>query len=61
MLNIIEAVVDEGNLFEIMPEFARNVVVGFGRFGGRTVGVVGSQPNYKAGDFDNGKRICFFR
>ena len=49
MLNIVEAVLDEGNFFEIMPDYARNIIVGFGRLAGQTVGVVGNQPNQKAG------------
>ena len=40
---------DEGNFFEIMPDYARNIVVGFARFNGRSVGIVGNQPNQKAG------------
>lgn len=42
-------VVDEGNFFEIMPDYARNIIVGFARFSGRSVGIVGNQPNQKAG------------
>ncbi len=49
MLNVVEAVLDEGHFFEIMPEYSRNLVVGFGRLAGRTVGIVGNQPNHKAG------------
>ena len=40
---------DEGNFFEIMPDYARNIIVGFARFNGRSVGIVGNQPNQKAG------------
>lgn len=50
MLHVVEAVFDEGNFYEIMPDYARNIVVGFARLGGRTVGVVGNQPNHKAGE-----------
>ena len=49
ILHIVEAVFDEGNFYEIMPDYARNIIVGFARLGGRTVGVVGNQPNQKAG------------
>ena len=42
-------VVDEGNFFQIMPDYARNIIVGFARFNGRSVGIVGNQPNQKAG------------
>lgn len=49
MLDVIRSVVDEGNFFEIMPDYARNIIVGFARMNGRTVGVVGNQPSQKAG------------
>ena len=40
---------DEGEFFEISPDYAKNIVVGFGRMNGRTVGVVGNQPTEAAG------------
>lgn len=52
MLNIIGAIIDERNFFEIMPDYARNIIVGFARMGGRTVGIVANQPNSKAGCLD---------
>jgi propionyl-CoA carboxylase beta chain len=52
ILDVIHAVVDENELFQIMPDYARNIVVGFARMGGQTVGVVGNQPNQKAGCLD---------
>ncbi|XP_064394246.1 propionyl-CoA carboxylase beta chain, mitochondrial-like [Halichondria panicea] len=52
ILDVIRGVVDEGNFFEIMPDYARNIIVGFARMNGRTVGVVGNQPNQKAGCLD---------
>ena len=50
MLDVIRGVIDEGNFFEIMPDYARNIIVGFARMNGRTVGVVANQPNQKAGE-----------
>jgi propionyl-CoA carboxylase beta chain len=50
--SIIEAVADERYFFEIMPDFARNIVIGFARLGGRSVGIVANQPNYLAGVLD---------
>ncbi len=50
--DVIRAVVDEGDLFEIMPAFAANIVVGFARVGGRAVGVVANQPAVLAGVLD---------
>lgn len=35
---------DDGNFFEVMPDYAKNIVVGFGRMNGQTVSVVGNQP-----------------
>jgi propionyl-CoA carboxylase beta chain len=52
MLDIVRLVVDEGNFFEIMPDYAKNIITGFARMDGRTVGVVGNQPNQRAGCLD---------
>lgn len=49
---LIEKVVDERDFFEIQSDFARNIVVGFGRIGGQTVGVVANQPMVLAGCLD---------
>lgn len=52
MHNVIYKLVDNGYFYEIMPLFAKNVIVGFGRFDGRTVGIVASQPNHMGGVID---------
>ena len=44
--------VDDGAMFEIMPQYAPNIVVGFARMAGRTVGVVGNNPAHLAGCLD---------
>jgi propionyl-CoA carboxylase beta chain len=49
---LIEEVVDENYFFEVMPQFAQNVVVGFARMGGKPVGIVANQPAYLAGVLD---------
>jgi propionyl-CoA carboxylase beta chain len=49
---VIRATVDEGYLFEIAENFASNIVVGFARIGGRSVGVVANQPQVLAGVLD---------
>ena len=49
---IIKAI-DEGDFFEIQPNFAKNIVVGFGRIEGYTVGFVGNQPLNLAGVLDS--------
>jgi propionyl-CoA carboxylase beta chain len=50
---LILRVVDEGDFFEIQEAHARNIVVGFGRVEGRTVGVVANQPMVLAGVLDS--------
>ena len=52
MREVVEKVVDDGRFFEVHAAFARNLIVGFARLGGRTVGVVGNQPAYLAGVLD---------
>ena len=47
--DVVYALVDEGDFFEIMPDYAKNIVVGFARMNGRTVGVVGNNPKFAAG------------
>lgn len=54
MLDIIREVVDHGDLFEIMPDHAKNIVTGFARMDGHTVGVVGNNPMTLAGALDIG-------
>ena len=50
--DIIEPICDHQYFFEIQPNFAKNIVIGFGRMAGRTVGFVANQPNYLAGAID---------
>jgi len=50
--DLIKAVVDENYFLEVHKDFARNMVVGFARLGGRTVGIVANQPAYLAGVLD---------
>jgi len=45
-------VIDDGYFFEVQPAFARNIVCGFARLGGRSVGIVANQPAYLAGVLD---------
>jgi len=49
---LIKAIVDENYFLEVQKDFARNIVVGFARLGGRTVGIVANQPAYLAGVLD---------
>ena len=50
--DVLKRVVDGGDFFEIQPDYARNIVVGFGAMNGSTVGFVANQPNYLAGSLD---------
>jgi propionyl-CoA carboxylase beta chain len=49
---VISKIVDENTLFEIMPNYAQNIVCAFARMEGRTVGVVGNNPIQLAGCLD---------
>ncbi len=50
--NIIEAIVDDRRFVEVHENFAQNMVVGFGRLGGKAVGIVANQPSVLAGVLD---------
>ncbi|HXG47294.1 MAG TPA: acyl-CoA carboxylase subunit beta [Methylomirabilota bacterium] len=52
MKNVIQRIVDDGVFFEIKPRFARNMVTGFGRIGGYSVGFVANQPKFLGGSLD---------
>jgi len=52
MLNVIKAVVDNGELFESQAGFARNIVTGFARLNGHSIGVVANNPQVLAGCLD---------
>lgn len=52
MQELITKVIDEGDFFEIQPDYAKNIITGFGRMNGTTVGIVANQPMYLAGCLD---------
>ncbi len=52
VLDVVEELVDDGEFMQVHAEFARNIVVGFGRMAGSTVGIVANQPNEIAGVLD---------
>lgn len=62
MHELIERVVDEGDFFEIQPDFAKNIIIGLGRLEGHTVGFVANQPMHLAGclDIDASKKAARF-
>lgn len=52
MKDILRSVVDNNNFFEVQPYFAPNILIGFGRIGGRVIGIVANQPDVLAGVLD---------
>ena len=52
MVGLVERILDERDLLQIQPDYAKNIITGFGRMGGRTVGVVANQPQELAGCLD---------
>ncbi len=50
--DVISAIVDESEFLEVHRHYAQNIVVGFSRFDGRSVGIVANQPNFLAGVLD---------
>ena len=52
MYEVIGAIVDDGKFLEVHKDYAKNIIVGFGRFGGTAVGIVANQPKYLAGVLD---------
>ncbi|CAH8431613.1 unnamed protein product [Schistosoma intercalatum] len=52
MAEIIKDIIDEGDFFEIMPTYAKNIIIGLARLGGRTIGIVANQPKVSAGCLD---------
>ncbi|HEY4993721.1 MAG TPA: carboxyl transferase domain-containing protein, partial [Nakamurella sp.] len=52
MTDVIHAVLDDGEFLQVHPLFAQNILVGFGRVAGRSVGVVANQPMHLAGTLD---------
>ena len=49
---VIKSLADDGEFFPMKPDWARNVVTGFARFGGRPVGIVANQPKFLGGALD---------
>ena len=52
MLDLIHAIADEGAFLEVHRHYAKNIIVGFARLGGRSVGIVANQPAHLAGTLD---------
>ncbi len=62
MKELILRLVDEGDFFELQPDWAKNVIIGFGRMEGSTVGIVANQPMHLAGclDIDASRKAARF-
>ena len=52
MYKVIKAITDNGEFFEVQPKFAKNLITGFARFNGQSVGIVANQPSAYAGVLD---------
>ena len=52
MYEVIAAIVDNGEFFEVQKNYARNIIIGFARFNGESVGIVANQPKALAGVLD---------
>jgi propionyl-CoA carboxylase beta chain len=59
---VLTLIVDNGDFMEVQPDFARNIVVGFGRIDGQTVGLIANQPKVMAGglDIDSSDKLARF-
>lgn len=53
MYEVIGAIVDNGEFLEIQKDYARNIIIGFARFNGQSVGIVANQPQVMAGVLDS--------
>jgi len=62
MVELVRKVVDEGDFFELQPDYAKNILTGFARIGGSTVGIVANQPLVLAGclDIDSSRKAARF-
>ena len=62
MKELVAKIVDEGDFFELQPDFARNIITGFARIEGATVGIVANQPMVLAGclDIDSSRKAARF-
>ncbi|BDW11069.1 methylmalonyl-CoA carboxyltransferase [Polynucleobacter sp. SHI8] len=52
MKELILKTVDDGDFFEVQPDYAKNIIIGFGRMEGQTIGIVANQPLVLAGCLD---------
>ena len=62
MMELIQKTVDDGEFFELQPDFAQNIITGFARMAGGSVGIVANQPMVLAGclDIDSARKAARF-
>src|SRR5260221_3597035 len=62
MKELIAKVVDDGDFFELQPNYAANILIGFARMEGSTIGIVANQPTVLAGclDIDSARKAARF-
>ena len=53
MYEVIGAIIDNGEFLEVQKDYAKNLIIGFARMNGQSVGVVANQPKYLAGVLDS--------
>lgn len=49
MMDVVSNIIDEREFFEIQPNYAKNIIIGFARINGRPIGIVANQPKIAAG------------
>ena len=52
MYKVIGSIIDDGKFLEVLSSWAKNIIIGFARMNGRSVGIVANQPNFLAGVLD---------
>lgn len=52
MKEVIEAIIDNGDFMEVQPYYAKNIITGYGRLNGKTIGIIANQPKVLAGCLD---------
>ncbi|MCF7560932.1 acyl-CoA carboxylase subunit beta [Sabulilitoribacter multivorans] len=62
MHHVIKGIIDDESFYEIHKDYAENIIVGFGRLGGRSIGIVANQPMFLAGvlDVNSSKKAARF-
>ena len=61
-IKLLEGIIDEDSFYEIHKDYAENIIVGFARLGGKSIGIVANQPMFLAGvlDVNSSKKAARF-